>query len=91
MQPTYPIRLAVILAIAAMLAAPFAGHATSGGVNSEGCHNSKAAGYHCHPERAKGGSVAASSQESTRERSRRLKRECKGSRNGGACLGYGSF
>lgn len=28
-------------------------HATSGGVDKNGCHNSAKAGFHCHPERAK--------------------------------------
>lgn len=60
--------------------------ATSGGVDSSGCHRSKSEGYHCHPERAK-----SSGGESATERDRRLKRECKGKANGGACLGYGSF
>lgn len=88
-----PIRryLATTFATAILLAAPLAGQATSGGVNGEGCHNSKTAGYHCHPERATVGSTAPASHETTKERNQRLKRECKGSRNAGACLGYGSF
>jgi len=64
--------------------------ATPGTVDARGCHNSKKIGHHCHPERASA-QAGSGSGESTAERERRLKRECKGKRNGGMCLGYGSF
>lgn len=81
--------LALMAALALCAASP-AG-ATPGGVDADGCHNSKKAGYHCHPERARASDRSVSSQETKRERNARLKRECKGQRNAGACLGYGSF
>lgn len=64
-------------------------HATPGGLDSAGCHRSKAAGYHCHPERgaAKPAKPARAPQASTAEE-RRLLRECKGRPNAGACAGY---
>ena len=68
-------------------------NATSGGVDENGCHDSAKKGFHCHPERAKksgGGSWAgtSSTDRSQAERDKRLKRECKGRPNAGACLGY---
>ena len=59
--------------------------ATPGAVDADGCHESKKAGFHCHPERA----TKAPGGETTRDRERRLKRECKGRPNAGACAGYG--
>ena len=76
----------VRLILAGCLAVPFAALATGGGVDVNGCHQSKKAGYHCHSERAK-----SSGGESASQLDKRLKRECKGRANGGACLGYGSF
>jgi hypothetical protein len=35
----------------ALMALPLAAHATSGGVDKNGCHHSKGNGFHCHPER----------------------------------------
>ena len=73
--------------------AQFAG-ATGGSVDSNGCHHSKTHGYHCHPERAKGaagGGVWSPSTDKDQDaRDKRLKRECKGRPNAGACLGYAS-
>lgn len=40
------------------------------------------------PPRATAQFIPAPSQESPAERDRRLRRECKGRPNGGACLGY---
>ena len=57
--------------------------ATPGRVDAQGCHTSKKSGYHCHPER-----VQTSGGEAVKERERRLKRECRGMPNAGACLGY---
>lgn len=36
-----------MLLIAALLFGSYV-HATPGGLNKDGCHNSKKAGYHCH-------------------------------------------
>lgn len=73
--------------------AQFAG-ATGGGVDSAGCHDSKKQGFHCHPERAQGaaggGALSPSTDRNQAERDKRLKRECKGRPNAGACLGYAS-
>lgn len=79
------------LVVVLLLAHQFA-HATPGGVDANGCHRSATAGHHCHPERATGrGSVqTVGGNETVRERERRLKRECKGRPNAGACLGYAS-
>ena len=59
-------------------------HATPGGTDSRGCHFSKKEGHHCHEGRAAGGSGG----ETTKDRDRRLTRECRGAPNAGACLGY---
>lgn len=77
-----------VLALA--LAFSGAAQATPGPVNAEGCHESRKAGYHCHPERAKSGSLLPGG-ETHAQREKRMARECKGRANGGACLGYGSF
>lgn len=61
--------------------------ATPGGVDANGCHKSKDAGIHCHPERAT--NKALPGGETHAQRDKRLARECKNSRDGGACLGYG--
>lgn len=65
----------------------FAG-ATPGGVDANGCHQSKTAGKHCHPERARHVATLPGG-ESVTQRDKRLKRECRGRANAGACLGYG--
>ena len=74
-----------------VLAAYFAGaaaNATPGGVDADGCHASAKIGHHCHPQRAKsGGSLPGDGTHAQRDK--RLKRECKGRPNSGACLGYG--
>ena len=75
----------VIFLTAAMFAG--AAGATPGGVDSNGCHNSNKVGYHCHPERAKG-SGATGAHETVKQREQRMRRECKGRPNAGACLGY---
>lgn len=74
------------LMLSALLALPMAVMATPGRVDAQGCHHSKRAGYHCHPDRARG--TVLPGGETQRERDRRLKRECKGRPNAGACLGY---
>ena len=55
--------------------------ATPGGLDARGCHQPKNGAHHCHEKRAK------STPKLTPEE-RRLKRECKGLPNAGACLGY---
>lgn len=72
--------------VAALTFAAAQVQATPGRVDANGCHASKTIGFHCHPERASGSAVGS---ETTRERERRLKRECKGRPNAGACLGFG--
>lgn len=64
---------------------PIQAIATPGGVDSDGCHGSRKIGFHCHPMRATGGGAADGSRQ---DRVRRLKRECKGGVNAGACTGY---
>ena len=62
-----------------------AANAHPGRVNAAGCHASKKVGAQCHPERAQGSGGSDGTQVA---RDRRLKRECKGAANAGACLGY---
>ncbi len=59
--------------------------ATPGGVDANGCHASKRVGYHCHGQRASG---FAGSAETHVQRDNRLRRECKGGVNAGACAGF---
>jgi hypothetical protein len=59
--------------------------ATPGKVNAAGCHASKKDGAHCHPERARDSGGSDGTQAA---RNQRLKRECKGAVNAGACSGY---
>jgi hypothetical protein len=61
-------------------------YATPGGLNKDGCHNSKSLGFHCHA--TSGHKLPSGSSESKAERSSRLKRECKGKSNSGLCEGY---
>lgn len=90
-EPVAAKRLALLLAVcaAAMTAVHAPASATPGGVDGQGCHSSKRIGHHCHPERASHGGLPGG--ETQAQRDRRLKRECKGQRNAGACLGFGSF
>lgn len=76
--------LLTMLATAVLILAGQA-NATPGGVDSQGCHGSKKMGQHCHPGRAQSGGAADGSRA---DRDKRLKRECKGQANAGACLGY---
>ena len=71
-----------LLALAAVATSALA---TPGKVNRAGCHASKSVGAHCHPERAQG---SGSSDGTQVARDKRLKRECKGRVNAGACEGY---
>ncbi len=71
-----------------LLVAPLGiAHATPGGLDAAGCHHSKKIGYHCHAQRAAAPTKPATVRAVTAEE-RRLKRECKGRPNAGACLGY---
>lgn len=65
--------------LVALLTASSAALATPGGLDAAGCHHSKRAGYHCHPERgaARPSKAARAPQAATAEE-RRLMRECKG-------------
>lgn len=63
----------------------------SGGVHaakldSNGCYNHAQKGYVCPSQ----GTVQPWGHETTKERDKRLKRECKGKPNAGACLGHAS-
>lgn len=83
-------KLANFTVVFFMLAFAGVAQASSGGVNAAGCHQSKTEGYHCHEKRGK---VQHKMQrtgggESVTARERRLKRECRGMPNAGACLGY---
>ncbi len=60
--------------------------ATPGGVDANGCHQSKKKVMHCHAPRTK--IKNQSSEETPAQRDKRLRRECKGRPNAGACLGY---
>jgi hypothetical protein len=60
--------------------------ATPGGVDKNGCHDSVKIGWHCHAKRSTAGSLPGDG--SQKKRDERLKRECKGRPNAGACLGY---
>lgn len=71
-----------LLAIFCLSSAPVM--ATPGGVDSSGCHGSKKIGQHCHPQRA---GTTAGADGSRADRVKRLKAECKGGVNAGACSG----
>ena len=79
---------ALLMAVCGLFVSTVA-HATPGGLDAAGCHRSKTAGYHCHPERgaARPAKAARAPQAGTAEE-RRLARECKGRPNAGACAGY---
>jgi len=72
-----------LLYLAATLA-----HATPGGLDANGCHNSKKKDFHCHAPRDKAQAKGQGSAETRTQRETRLLRECQGRPNGGACLGY---
>lgn len=61
--------------------------ATPGGVDRNGCHESKSDGYHCHKvaiEKIK----HSYADENQAQRSKRLKAQCQGLPNQGICFGY---
>lgn len=62
--------------------------ATPGGLDANGCHNSKKKDFHCHAPREKAKPKGQGSGETPTQRETRLLRECQGRPNGGACLGY---
>lgn len=61
--------------------------ATPGGVDRDGCHNSKRAGYHCHKQ-AFDKIEGYRAGENHAARGKRLQAQCKGFPNEGVCLGY---
>lgn len=78
--------LVTFVFVAAGFSAQFV-HASAGRVDDKGCHHSKKQGQHCHGANPSAG-PAVYGGESTKERDKRLKRECRGMPNAGACLGY---
>lgn len=74
----------ILWALALCLAFVQPAYATPGGVDSNGCHNSKTIGLHCHPQRA---GTTGAADGSRADRVKRLKAECKGGVNAGACAG----
>lgn len=72
------------------LSCAFAGlaQATPGGLDANGCHNSKKKDFHCHVARDKAPAKAQGRAGTVPERESRLLRECQGRPNAGACLGY---
>ncbi|MET1114192.1 MAG: hypothetical protein ABWY08_04435 [Comamonas sp.] len=76
------------LALALMYLAATLAHATPGGLDANGCHNSKKKDFHCHAPRDKAKAKDQGSGESRTQREARLLRECQGRPNGGACVGY---
>lgn len=65
-----------------------AAFATPGAVDAKGCHDSKKIGFHCHPQSAASVRGGLPGGESQAQRDKRLRRECKGQINAGACTGY---
>lgn len=72
-----------LLSLAASLA-----QATPGGLDANGCHQSKKQDFHCHAPREKAKAKTQGHGESGTQREQRLLRECQGRPNSGACLGY---
>lgn len=78
-------RLTHFAALGLMLVSAQAG-ATPGATDGNGCHTSARIGHHCHVLKPGAAERAASAARSADER--RLRRECKGRPNAGACAGY---
>lgn len=74
--------------LALLYLAATAAQATPGGLDANGCHNSKKKDFHCHTPRDKAKAKSQGSGETPTQREARLLRECQGRPNGGACLGY---
>lgn len=75
-----------VVLVAALVLVAGEAMATPGGVDSEGCHNPKHGGRHCHALKPV---QALPAHESAQARNKRMKRECKNQANQGPCLGYG--
>lgn len=75
--------LVVLLFLTASLA-----QATPGGLDANGCHNSKKKDFHCHVASDKAKAKTQAHGENRAQREQRLLRECQGRPNAGACLGY---
>lgn len=63
-------------------------HATPGGLDASGCHQSKKKDFHCHVVRDSAPKKTQGRTETPAQRDKRLLRECRGRPNAGACLGY---
>ena len=74
-----------LAALAFLISHASPGMATPGAVDGNGCHASQKIGFHCHPQRA---GVSGGADGSKKDREKRLKKECKGAVNAGACTGY---
>ena len=76
-------------AVATLVLVSGAAGATPGATDASGCHTSARHGYHCHAKKPGKATERQEDQRRTAE-DRRLRRECKGRPNAGACLGYAS-
>lgn len=74
--------MALMLVCGAAVASP-------GATDASGCHTSARHGYHCHAKKPGKATERQAGKRRTAE-DRRLRRECKGRPNAGACLGYAS-
>ncbi len=74
--------------IALLTAAASLAQATPGGLDANGCHNSRKKDFHCHVAGDKARAKSQGSAETPAQREKRLLRECRGQPNAGACLGY---
>ena len=73
-------------AVATLVLVSGAAGATPGATDANGCHQSAKMGYHCHAKKA--GAASKQGDKRAAAEDRRLRRECKGRPNAGACLGY---
>ena len=76
-------------AVATLVLVSGAAGATPGATDASGCHASARNGYHCHAKKPGKATERQADKRRTAE-DRRLRRECKGRPNAGACLGYAS-
>ena len=74
--------------IALLTAAASLAQATPGGLDANGCHNSRKKDFHCHVAGDKARAKTQGRAETPAQREQRLLRECQGQPNAGACLGY---
>ena len=76
-------------AVATLVLVSGAAGATPGATDASGCHASARNGYHCHAKKP-GKATERQADQRRNAEDRRLRRECKGRPNAGACLGYAS-